>query len=129
MGAVLVLLAASLAYVFGRRIARSIAELARFAADGCGQVGQRPGPVREVKDVAEALAQDRAGSLRRRREGEALILTFDRARVLVRDMESRIQTWTSGTEHLLGWPRAEWIGRKTQDLLSTVFPDPPEVIE
>lgn len=129
MGGVLVLLAAGLAYVFSRRIARPIAELARFAADGSGQAGQWPGAVREVNEVADALAHARAESLRRQREGEALILTLDRAQVLVRDMDGRIRTWTSGTERLLGWPRGEAIGRTTQDLLATVFPDPPEAIE
>ncbi len=128
-GGILALLAASLAYVFSRRIARPIADLARFAADADGQVGEWSGPVREVNEVAVALANARAESQRRQREGEELILTLDRAQVLVRDMDGRIRTWTSGTERLLGWPRAEAIGRTTQDVLSTVLPEPAEVIE
>ena len=119
LGASLVLggLATLLAYVFSRRIARPIAALADFAADDSRSARRWPGSVREVNEVADALTTARTEARRREMEAEELIQTLDWAQVLVRDMDGRIQVWTSGTQRLLGWTKSEVLGHTTEDIL------------
>lgn len=129
LGVLLAALAAALAVVFARRIARPIAALAGVAFqnehDGLAELAT---PVREVNEVGQALAAARLASLLREREREDLLLTLDRAQVLIRDPHGTITLWTSGVEQLYGWTRAEAVGRLWHDLLRTEFPRPlPEI--
>ncbi|RZA30733.1 MAG: PAS domain S-box protein [Proteobacteria bacterium] len=131
LGASLVLggLATLLAYVFSRRIARPIAALADFAADDSRSARRWPGSVREVNEVADALITARTEARRREMEAVELIQTLDWAQVLVRDMDGRIQVWTSGTQRLLGWTKSEVLGHTTEDILHVLYPGPREGIE
>ncbi|HUI98512.1 MAG TPA: PAS domain S-box protein [Xanthobacteraceae bacterium] len=48
---------------------------------------------------------------------------------MVREFDGTILHWTRGMERLYGWSRAEAIGRKSHELLQTVFPRPLADIE
>jgi len=125
LGALLVALAAALASVFARRIARPIAALVGIASTGEGNgATELATPVREVNEVGRALAAARRASVLREREREDLLLTLDRAQVLIRDPDGTITVWTSGVEQLYGWTRAEAVGRVWHELLRTEFPRP-----
>lgn len=129
LGALLAALAATLAVVFARRIAGPIAALAGIATrhedNGAAELAT---PVREVNEVGRALAAARRASLLREREREDLLLTLDRAQVLIRDPDGTITVWPSGVEQLYGWTRAEAVGRPWHELLRTEFPRPlPEI--
>ena len=50
------------------------------------------------------------------------------ARILFRDVEGRITTWSEGAEKLFGWTIAEATGAVIHDLLETKFPVPLEQI-
>jgi PAS domain S-box-containing protein len=50
------------------------------------------------------------------------------ARILFRDMEGRITTWSDGAEKLFGWTIAEATGQVIHDLLHTEFPMPLDQI-
>lgn len=77
--------------------------------------------VTRLKQTEAALATSRA-------ELQELLATLDLATVMVRDMEGRIQFWSSGCERLLGWSAAEAKGRVARELLDTLFPQPfPEI--
>ena len=126
----LVALAALLAAVFARRFARPIAALAGVATrNGGNGVAAFATPVREVNEVGQALAAARQASMQREREREDLLLTLDRAQVMVRDPGGRITVWTSGDEGLYGWTRDEAVGRLWHELLRTEFPRPLPQIE
>lgn len=129
LGALLAALAATLAVVFARRIAGPIAALAGIATrHEDNSVAELATPVREVNEVGRALAAARTASLLREREREDLLLTLDRAQVLIRDPGGTITVWTSGVEQLYGWTRAEAVGRLWHELLRTEFPRPlPEI--
>ncbi|WP_291829369.1 PAS domain-containing sensor histidine kinase [Bosea sp. (in: a-proteobacteria)] len=49
---------------------------------------------------------------------------FDSANVIVHGFDGVVTRWTSGSEGLYGWSRAEARGRAAHDLLETVFPQP-----
>lgn len=78
-----------------------------------------------------------AGQYRRRlrkvtlRHKERLLLqqrALSLARILFRDLEGRITTWSEGAEKLFGWTIAEATGAVIHDLLETKFPMPLEQI-
>jgi PAS domain S-box-containing protein len=50
------------------------------------------------------------------------------ARILFRDLEGRITTWSEGAEKLFGWTIAEATGQVIHDLLRTEFPMPLDQI-
>ncbi len=129
LGALLAALAATLAVVFARGIARPIAALTDIAAQNGGTgVASSATPVREVNEVGQALAAARRASMQREQEREDLLLTLDRAQVLIRNPDGTITVWTSGVEQLYGWTRAEAVGRLWHELLRTKFPRPlPEI--
>jgi PAS domain S-box-containing protein len=54
---------------------------------------------------------------------------LDLANALVRDMESRIVFWSSGSEKIYGYTKAEALGRSCHELLQTGFPIPLAQIE
>ncbi|OYX01321.1 MAG: hypothetical protein B7Z14_06470, partial [Bosea sp. 32-68-6] len=49
---------------------------------------------------------------------------LDSANVIVHGFDGVVTRWTSGSEGLYGWSRAEARGRVAHDLLETVFPQP-----
>lgn len=66
-----------------------------------------------------------------RRHKERLLLqqrALGLARILFRDLDGRITTWSDGAENLFGWTIAEATGRITHDLLYTRFPMPLDEI-
>jgi PAS domain S-box-containing protein len=74
----------------------------------------------------------RADITERRLAGEALLeqaRILDLAQVLVRDMKGHIVLWNLGAEKLYGYTREEAVGRSSNELLRTQFPEPLEQIE
>jgi PAS domain S-box-containing protein len=51
-----------------------------------------------------------------------------RSNILIRRYDGTIEYWTNGCERLYGWTAEEAIGRKSQELLKTRFPEPLEKI-
>ncbi|MFD2139080.1 sensor histidine kinase [Ancylobacter oerskovii] len=54
--------------------------------------------------------------------GQAALLDLTHDAILVRDAADTILYWNRGAEELYGWPAGEATGRKTTELLRTVFP-------
>lgn len=57
---------------------------------------------------------------------ELLDLAYDA--ILIRDENSNILYWNRGAEKLYGWSREDAIGKRSHDLLKTVFPVPFEQV-
>lgn len=53
----------------------------------------------------------------------------DLAQIFIRDMAGRITLWTTGDEQMYGYTREEALGRTSNELLHTEFPEPIEEIE
>jgi len=53
---------------------------------------------------------------------------LDGANIVIHGREGRIRAWSSGAELLYGWKRDEALGRNVDELLSTVYPEPPQAI-
>src|SRR5579871_307092 len=90
---------------------------------------QMPNPA-EVARMYHKLAQD-ATELSRtaeqmRRQAELLELAHDA--ILVRGPEGVINYWNKGAEALYGWRREQALGRRSQELLSTRFPESLETV-
>ena len=51
-----------------------------------------------------------------------------RSNILIRRLDGTIEYWTGGCERLYGWTESEALGRKSQDLLQTKFPEPLDKI-
>ena len=64
--------------------------------------------------------------LERTQQASLLNLTHDT--VFVRDMTDVITYWNRGAEEQYGWSAAEAIGKRSHDLLHTVFPAPIDQI-
>lgn len=60
---------------------------------------------------------------------KALTSALDQSNVFVRRIDGTITHWTKGCERLYGWTAEESVGRRSWDLLSTMFPQPIEAIE
>jgi len=60
---------------------------------------------------------------------QAALLELAHDTVMVRDLEGQIQFWNHGAEVLYGWKKDEAIGRTTQELLKTEFPEPFQKIK
>jgi two-component system, LuxR family, sensor kinase FixL len=54
---------------------------------------------------------------------------LDLAQVMIRGLDGRITSWSTGSERLYGWPRDEAVGQLSHRLLATVFPKPLKEIE
>ena len=80
----------------------------------------------------KAAAYDKEQALREsqealRQQAELLKLSFDA--IIVRRMDSGIESWNRGAEELYGWSEREAIGRVTHELLSTARTMPLSDIE
>jgi PAS domain S-box-containing protein len=51
-----------------------------------------------------------------------LAQALDNAQAVIRDLDGRITYWSSGSARLYGWTAEEAVGRRSHDLLQTVFP-------
>lgn len=58
------------------------------------------------------------------RTQQANLLNLAHDPILVRDMDGVITYWNRGAEELYGWTAQQAIGKRTQDLLHSVFPRP-----
>lgn len=79
----------------------------------------------------KAAAYDKEQALREshealRQQAELLKLSFDA--IIVRRMDSGIESWNRGAEELYGWSENEALGRATYELLSTAQTIPWSVI-
>jgi two-component system sensor kinase FixL len=61
-------------------------------------------------------------SSKRRSIPAELQQALEAAQIMVRQFDGTILHWTRGMEHLYGWSAEEAIGRKSHELLATVFP-------
>lgn len=73
-------------------------------------------------------------SLRNQKSSESLrsqaaLLDLTHDAILVRDNCDAILYWNRGAEQLYGWTASEAVGRKTSDLLGTVFPGSKEAVQ
>jgi PAS domain S-box-containing protein len=78
---------------------------------------------RELLDARDELEIEVAA---RTQQASLLDLTHDT--IFVRDMSDRITYWNRGAEQQYGWTAAEAIGKRSHDLLHTVFPTPIDQI-
>ena len=63
------------------------------------------------------------------RAQQASLLNLTHDSIFVRDMNGLITYWNRGAEELYGWKVEQAVGRRTQDLLQTVFPKPLEEVQ
>lgn len=75
----------------------------------------------------ESERQDKARQLARLHE-QAQLLDLIHDSVILRDMEGAIIFWNRGAEELYGWSHTEALGRVSNVLLQTQFPQPMEDI-
>ena len=115
-----VLLLVAAAAWSARRITRPMRALAAAAGDPAAPRAQ--GRVAELNAVDQALADARAESTARLRQQEELLLTLDRAPVLVRTLAGRILLWTAGAERLYGHAAADALDQVAHELTHTEFP-------
>jgi PAS domain S-box-containing protein len=73
------------------------------------------------------VLQSQSAEVTLREQANLLNLTHDT--IFVRDMSDVITYWNRGAQELCGWTAEEAIGKRTHDLLKTVFPVPLEQIE
>ena len=64
-----------------------------------------------------------------RRAQQARLLDQTHDSIIFRQVDGRITYWNSGAEELYGWKPEEAIGKRSHDLLRTVFPAPIEDID
>src|SRR5262244_1393494 len=76
--------------------------------------------LREARDKLEVEVAERT------QQASLLNLTHDS--IFVRDLSGQISYWNRGAQELYGWSMEEAIGKRTHDLLQTVFPVPIEEI-
>ncbi len=60
------------------------------------------------------------------RTQQANLLNLTHDTIFVRDMNDTITYWNRGAQELYGWAAEEAIGKRSHDLLRTVFPPPSE---
>jgi PAS domain S-box-containing protein len=77
--------------------------------------------LRETRDRLEVEVEQRAQ--------QARLLDQTHDSILVRDMNSVITYWNRGAEELYGWRAEEAIGRRSYELLKTVFPAPLDKLQ
>jgi PAS domain S-box-containing protein len=77
--------------------------------------------LRETRDRLEVEVEHRAQ--------QARLLDQTHDSILVRDMNTVITYWNRGAEELYGWRAEEAIGRRSHELLKTVFPAPLDELQ
>ena len=82
---------------------------------------------RVEQELREARDQLQIEVVERTQQASLLNLTHDP--IFVRDMSDIITYWNRGAEELYGWTAAEAIGKRSPELLHTVFPVPVEDIK
>jgi PAS domain S-box-containing protein len=65
----------------------------------------------------------------RRRAQQARLLDQTHDSIIFRQLDGRITYWNRGAEELYGWRADEAIGKRSHDLLHTVFPAPIEKLD
>nr|WP_255607741.1 ATP-binding protein [Ancylobacter sp. Lp-2] len=78
--------------------------------------------------VAVTLLSLRHSRSREMMRGQAALLDLTHDAILVRDDADTILYWNRGAEELYGWSSDEAVGRKTTELLRTVFPSAREAV-
>ena len=63
------------------------------------------------------------------RTQQANLLDLARDPIFVRDMDGVITYWNRGAQEFYGWTAEQAVGKRTQDLLRTVFPKPFDEID
>ena len=63
------------------------------------------------------------------RAQQASLLDLTHDTIFVRDMHDVITYWNRGAQDLYGWTPEQAVGKRTHDLLRTVFPKPSEEIQ
>ena len=81
---------------------------------------------REERALREARDELEIEMAERTHQASLLNLTHDS--IIVRDMSDAITYWNRGAEELYGWTAAQVLGKRTHDLLHTVFPVPLDQI-
>ncbi|MCI0754981.1 PAS domain-containing protein [Teichococcus vastitatis] len=93
--------------------------------DNSGAAAEWIGVVEDVHDrrrVEDSLRENEVRLL-------DLMATLELASVMVRSFDGTILFWSAGCEHLYGWTAAEAMGRRTHNLLGTIYPVPLAEIE
>jgi PAS domain S-box-containing protein len=93
--------------------------------DGHGRIIGASKIARDITERKKREAEIRRAQAQLRDQAEILEL----AQVTVRDMEGRIVQWNLGAERLYGFSKEEVLGRVSQELFRTEFPQSPEQIE
>src|SRR6266576_1197466 len=65
----------------------------------------------------------------RERSQQARLLNLTHDTIFVRDMSNVITYWNRGAQELYGWTAEEASGKRTHELLQTIFPAPLEEID
>jgi PAS domain S-box-containing protein len=78
-------------------------------------------------DLVQARDELQKEVIERTRQASLLNLTHDM--IFVRDMEAVIRYWNRGAEELYGYIAEQAIGKRSHELLRTVFPAPIDALE
>ena len=62
------------------------------------------------------------------RTQQASLLNLTHDSIFVRDMNDQVTYWNRGAQELYGWSAAEAVGKRSHDLLQTIFPGPLDEI-
>jgi len=60
---------------------------------------------------------------------DSSLAALDVAPAIVRDLDGTIRFWSTGAERLYGWSRHEAVGKRSDELLATRLPQPPEIVQ
>jgi len=144
-GALLLLLGIGVALIFARQVSLSIRELSSAAhALGRGGLISSPNlsPIAELETLGREMS--RAAELLREREQErdrvenalreqeeflqrqADLLNLANEAIFAWDLRGMIVFWNRGAEQLYGYSQQDAIGRASQELLSTEYPETQE---
>jgi PAS domain S-box-containing protein len=58
-----------------------------------------------------------------------VFLDIEHDALLVRSLDGTIRFWNKGAEHLYGWESRDTLGKRSHNLLQTIFPQPLQSIE